>query len=112
MFKKNQSRFNQPQFPGQMNDYMQQMPGGMPHMQGMPPMQGMPMQGMPMQGAPQGGMLPNMQFERLQFEIMENRRRLNNLAKRMARVESYLRIKDTPEYGYIEDDQKPNNFSY
>jgi len=92
MFKKNnfeQKHYNQPRFNGQMNDFMQTTPG---------------MQ-MP-------GMLPNMQFERLQYEIMENRRRINNLAKRMARVESYLRIRDTPEYGYTDDESKPNNFSY
>lgn len=110
MFKKNnyeKTRFQQG--PNPMNDFMQQMPG-MPGIQQIPGMPGMqPMPGMPQ---PQGGMLSSMQFERLQYDIMENRRRINNLAKRVARIESYLRIRDTPEYGYVEDEQKPSNYSY
>jgi hypothetical protein len=123
MFKKNsdRQRFNQPPFGGPMPQFPgeQQFQGG--------PQFGGPQFGGPQFGGPQfggqqfpggpmpqqpGSMLPGMQFERLQFEIMENRRRINNLAKRMARIESYLRIRDTPEYGYVEEDQKPNNFSY
>ena len=92
MFKKEQ-RFNPQQFPGGM------MPGQMPG------------QGMPGQGMPGQQLYPQMQSERLQQEIMENRRRINNLAKRVARIESYLRIHDTPEYGYIEEDRQ-NNYSY
>jgi len=86
MFKKDQ-RFNQQPFPGGM------MPG--PGMQAMPGQE----------------LYPQVAGERFRIEIMENRRRLNNLAKRVSRIESYLRIHDTPEYGYIEED-KPNNFSY
>ena len=125
MFKKN--NFDQKRFPGGMSQF-----GNMPPQAGMNPFMqpGMPQQaiypgpqggemlhpgGMYPQGGgmyPQGGgMLPGLQQDRLQYEIMENRRRINNLAKRVARVESYLRIKDVPEYGYV-DDEKPSNFSY
>ncbi len=58
------------------------------------------------------GMYPNMEMNRLQYEIKENRRRINNLAKRITRIESYLRIKDTSDYGYIEEENKPNDFSF
>lgn len=54
---------------------------------------------------------PNMQFERLQYELQENRRKLNNLAKRITRIESYLRIKDVSDYGYAEE-KGPNDFSF
>lgn len=74
-----------------------------PNFQQMPPQYMQAPQMMPMG--------PDFQQNRLQYEIMENRRRLNNLAKRVSRIESYLRIKDTPEYGYIEED-KPSQFSY
>lgn len=37
----------------------------------------------------------NYQLERFQYEIKENRRRINNLAKRIVRIENYLRIRDT-----------------
>lgn len=85
MFKKEQ-RFNpQQQFPGPM---MGQQAGMQPQ-----------------------GIYPQMQGDRITMEIMENRRRLNNLAKRISRIESYLRIHDTPEYGYYEED-KSKNFSY
>lgn len=103
------------------NNDQKRFPGFNP--QGMPP-QFMPQQGMMPQGfmepgmmpqqsmyPSQQGMFPGFQHDRLQFEIMENRRRLNNLAKRVARIESYLRIKDVPEYGYV-DEEKPSNFSY
>jgi hypothetical protein len=52
---------------------------------------------------------PNSQYERLQIEIRENRRRINNLQKRVIRLENYLRIRDTSDY--IEEDQIPNEFS-
>lgn len=42
--------------------------------------------------------------ERLLLEIKENRRRINNLAKRIVRLENYLRIRDTTDYSIIEDD--------
>lgn len=60
--------------------------------------------------------IPNMyqglEVNRLIYEIKENRRRINNLAKRITRIESYLRIKDTSEFGYIEEDNNPNDFSF
>ena len=57
-------------------------------------------------------MYPNLEMNRLLYEIKENRRRINNLAKRITRIESYLRIKDTNEFGYIEDNQNPNDYSF
>lgn len=48
-------------------------------------------------------MYPGFQIERLQYEIKENRRRINNLAKRIIRLENYLRIRDTSDY-VVEDD--------
>lgn len=60
--------------------------------------------------------IPNMyqglEANRLIYEIKENRRRINNLAKRITRIESYLRIKDTSEFGYIEENNNPNDFSF
>ena len=52
---------------------------------------------------------PNFQYERIQYEIKENRRRINNLAKRIIRIENYLRIRDTSDYSINEDDD-PNGF--
>jgi len=67
-----------------------------------------------MQGGMYPGMQPGMQPEstiypqvledRLQFEIRENRRRINNLTKRVIRLENYLRIRDTQDYIDLEDD--------
>lgn len=51
---------------------------------------------------------PNFQYERIQYEIKENRRRINNLAKRIIRIENYLRIRDTSDYQISDDD--PNGF--
>lgn len=59
----------------------------------------------------QGPMYPSMQFERLQYEILENKRKLTNIAKRLTRIESYLRIKDTSDYSYIEE-KGPEDFSF
>ena len=42
-------------------------------------------------------MYDNIQYERLMYEIKENRRRINNLLKRIVRIENYLRIKDTTD---------------
>jgi hypothetical protein len=56
-------------------------------------------------------MYPSMQFEKLQYEILENKRKLNNIAKRLTRIESYLRIKDTSDYSYIEE-KGPQDFSF
>jgi len=47
---------------------------------------------------------PNYQQDRLIYEIKENRRRINNLAKRIVRLENYLRIRDTNDYVVLEDD--------
>lgn len=59
----------------------------------------------------QGPLYPNMQFERLQLDIRENRRRINNLTKRIIRLENYLRIRDTSDYVNLDEDQVPNEFS-
>ena len=57
-------------------------------------------------------MYPGLEVNRLIYEIKENRRRINNLAKRLTRIESYLRIKNTSEFGYIEENQNPNDYSF
>jgi len=49
---------------------------------------------------------PNYQQDRLIYEIKENRRRINNLAKRIVRLENYLRIRDTSDFVVIEDDNE------
>lgn len=46
----------------------------------------------------------SLENERLLLEIKENRRRINNLAKRIVRLENYLRIRDTTDYSIIEDE--------
>ncbi len=61
-------------------------------------------QGMNFQDPNMSSMYPNLQYERIQFEIKENRRRINNLAKRIIRIENYLRIRDTSDYPITEDD--------
>lgn len=57
-------------------------------------------------------MYPGLEMNRLIYEIKENRRRINNLAKRMTRIEAYLRIKDTSDTSYIDENQNPNDFSF
>lgn len=57
-------------------------------------------------------MYPGLEVNRLIYEIKENRRRINNLAKRLTRIESFLRIKNTSEFGYIEENQNPNDYSF
>lgn len=47
---------------------------------------------------------PNYEKDRLIYEIKENRRRINNLAKRIVRLENYLRIRDTNDYVVLEED--------
>lgn len=49
---------------------------------------------------------PNYQQDRLIYEIKENRRRINNLAKRIVRLENYLRIRDTSDFVVLEDDNE------
>lgn len=49
---------------------------------------------------------PNYERDRLIYEIKENRRRINNLAKRIVRLENYLRIRDTNDYVVLEDDNE------
>lgn len=46
----------------------------------------------------------NLENERLILEIKENRRRINNLAKRIVRLENYLRIRDTNDYSIIDEE--------
>ena len=43
---------------------------------------------------------------RLILEIKENRRRINNLAKRIVRLENYLRIRDSSDYSILDDETK------
>lgn len=112
MFKKNQGArtANPNQFYDQMyNQAWQGMqPGMYPGMQpGMQP--GMP-QDM-MHNMQPSSMYPGMHQDRLQMEIMENRRRINNLTKRIIRLENYLRIRDTSEYANIDENQIPQDFS-
>lgn len=52
----------------------------------------------------QSTMFPQFQTERIQYEIRENRRRINNLAKRITRIENYLRIRDNSDYSIAEDE--------
>ncbi len=99
MFKKNSARFagqmNQPPFHDPFGGMMQ---GGM--QPGMQP--GMQTEGM---------IFPQVHEDRLQFEIRENRRRINNLTRRVIRLENYLRIRDTSDYVNIDDDHIPHEFS-
>lgn len=67
--------------------------------------------GPPADGFYQEPMHANYQADRIMYEIKENRRRINNLAKRIIRLENYLRIKDTSDYSIIEDED-PNNPFY
>ena len=116
MFKKN---FQNKRFVGPMNQYQNQMYGEQPGfhpgmMQGAPGMgSGMPndmFQEMPQGMQPEGSMFPQVQGDRLQYEILENRRRINNLTKRIIRLENYLRIRDTSDYVNVDDDQQPNEY--
>lgn len=102
MFKKN---FNNNRYSGPSNQFQGQM---FSDQKGYNP-------GM-MQGPPQGmqqesSIYPQVQEDRLQFEIQENRRRINNLTKRIIRLENYLRIRDTSDYVNVDDDHLPNEFS-
>lgn len=49
-------------------------------------------------------MYNQMEENRLLYEIKENRRRINNLAKRIIRLENYLRIRDTSDYSILDDE--------
>jgi len=60
---------------------------------------------------PESAIYPQVQDDRLQLEIRENRRRINNLTRRVIRLENYLRIRDTSEYANLDDDQLPNDFT-
>ena len=55
----------------------------------------------------QSAMFPGLNSERLTFEIKENRRRINNLTRRVTRLENYLRIRDISDYSVDED--RPNS---
>lgn len=97
MFKRNSNnRFSNPM--GQYQNQMYNDQGYNPSMYGMPQQQ-------------ESMMYPQVQTERLQYEIKENRRRINNLTKRIIRLENYLRIRDTSDYVNIDDDQIPSEFS-
>ncbi len=48
----------------------------------------------------------NHEQNRLILEIRENRRRINNLAKRIVRLENYLRIRDNSDYSILDDETK------
>lgn len=83
----------------QGNPYYQNIPGQMPN-------SSIPNPNMAYGNTPnqQGQMYPNIQYERIQYEIKEDRRRINNLAKRITRIENYLRIRDDSEYANIEEE--------
>ena len=55
---------------------------------------------------------PKYEQDRLIYEIKENRRRINNLAKRIVRLENYLRIRDTTDYVVLEDDTNDDYKSF
>jgi hypothetical protein len=86
--------------PGMGGQQMPQMP-----MQQMPQMGQMPMPQMPMQQMPQMGQMPlqggaagtNYDVVRLQTEIRENRRLINDLYRRVVRLENYLGIRSEAE---------------
>jgi hypothetical protein len=59
----------------------------------------------------QSSLYPGTQFEKLQFEISENRRRINNLTRRVTRLENYLRIRDNSDYSIGDEGQIPGEFS-
>ncbi|HHX79584.1 MAG TPA: hypothetical protein GX692_00765 [Acholeplasmataceae bacterium] len=59
----------------------------------------------------QSSLYPNMQFDRLQFEINENRRRISNLARRVTRLENYLRIRDNSDYSVGDEMKIPDEYS-
>lgn len=82
MFNKNRNQPNFGEFNERMN-YSNQNPYNNPNM---------------------SSLYPDFQYERIQYEIKENRRRINNLAKRIVRIENYLRIRDTSDYSVPEDD--------
>lgn len=103
MFKKafgNQQRFSGA--PG-TNQPLYQESGLPPGMAAYPNQQMPPFP--PQQGMPPSGMYPAIQFDRLQLDIKENRRRINNLAKRIIRIENYLRIRDTTDYSILEEEE-------
>jgi len=54
-------------------------------------------------GSQSNTLYPNYEDNRLMLEIKENRRRINNLAKRIVRLENYLRIRDVSDYSIIND---------
>ena len=55
---------------------------------------------------------PNSDIDRLIYEIKENRRRINNLAKRIVRLENYLRIRDTNDYIVFDEDKNDSFESF
>lgn len=55
---------------------------------------------------------PNYDIDRLIYEIKENRRRINNLAKRIVRLENYLRIRDTSDYIVFDEDKNDSFESF
>ena len=59
----------------------------------------------------QSSLYPNMQFDRIQFEINENRRRISNLARRVTRLENYLRIRDDSDYSLGDEMKIPDDYS-
>lgn len=97
MLNKNSSRLNMPPggFPGQMTPSFQQTPGFGPNPQQFPEFG-------------QSSFFPGFQLERLQREIRENRRRIDNLARRVTRIENFLQIRDTGDTSYTPDD----NYSF
>lgn len=118
MFKKN---FNNNRYSGPSNQFQGQMfsdqKGYNPGMMQGPPQGMQPGMQQGMYPGMQPGMqqessiYPQVQEDRLHFEIQENRRRINNITKRIIRLENYLRIRDTSDYVNVDDDHLPNEFS-
>lgn len=94
MLNKRQARLNMPPggMPGQFPPQMPQGPGFGPGQQTFPDFG-------------QSAFYPGFQTERLQHEIRENRRRIDNLARRVARIENYLQIRDNNDISYTQDDK-------
>lgn len=53
----------------------------------------------------QSALYPGFQTDRIYQEIRENRRRIDNLARRVSRIENYLQIRDNNDINYSEDDK-------
>lgn len=102
MLNKRSSRFNMPPGAGFPNPMT---PPPMPHGPGPMP-GGQPYFNEPnLQQPGQSSLYPGFQMERLFQEVRENRRRIDNLARRVSRIENYLQIRDNNDLDYSNDDK-------